>query len=205
MTVQTHSDLPVAFAILSVPKDLSSYSRSQVLDAHMLYITTLTKQGIYATMQYFAPTFQIPLIVWYNHTTEELDQAMAPYLNALKNITDPIYSSRQYPTFLDMFNDQSLESTPIANFLFGGRLLPQSLFQGGTELKDVIDYYVAEDIPFSHIAFRLPDSPHKDRNAVSDAWRDSEGLLIPLMCVFHPYDQLDIDVILPLFHIQSIR
>lgn len=190
MTVQTHPDLPIAFAELTVPTNLSSNSTSDILRTHMAYVTPFAEQGLYVNMQYFAPAFDVPLMVWYNHTQEELDQITAPYLAALKNITDYTYNSREYGSFLEMYKERDgVQNAPIAVYLFGGRLLPQSLFQfndtlgSNGKLQDVLDYYIAQSISFFYVAFQLPGVIDRDRNAITDAWRESNGLLIPVVCV----------------------
>jgi hypothetical protein len=190
MTVKTYPSLPMAFAKMAFPTNLSPNASSNILHTHISQATTLTDLGIFLHMQYFTPALTIPLIVWYNHTKEELDDAMNPYLAALRDTTPAgyTYDSRLYSNFLDMFQDQDIvQDIAVGGYVTGGRLLPRSALEPG-RLDDVLDYYVSENINFLYASIRLPNEPDRDRTAVSDAWRKSRGLLIPTLCVLTPHE-----------------
>jgi hypothetical protein len=186
VTVRTYPDLPVASAVLG---NFSESDTAAILRTTMEHVSTFTEQGMYLSIQYFFPTFNIPVFVWHNHTQEELDQVTAPFLAALNNVTSGYtYESKEYSSFLEMYMDhEGLITTPIATDLIGGRILPRSLVtedsDASAKLKDMIDSYVSSSSSFYYVAFRLPEVSDPDRTAVIDAWRESEGLVIPVMCV----------------------
>jgi hypothetical protein len=103
----------------------------------MNHVSAVTEQGMYLSIQYFAPTFNIPVFVWHNHTKEELDKFTAPFLAALSNLTDDYtYESKDYSSFLSMYMDHDgLVNTPIATDLIGGRILPRSLVPSNSDVS----------------------------------------------------------------------
>jgi hypothetical protein len=194
VTLKTYPDLPIAFAELTVPETAAKDSLNDMLATYIEQVPHYTKLGIYINILYFlpGPSLSAPLIVWYNHTQAELDEVMQPWVSQVQNITENSYKSKVYPSFIEMYKDQDgTQNTEIAVDLWGGRLVPDSLFHedasnssaGNGKLAEVFDFYVAQNISFFHTGFQLPKVEDPDRTAVTDAWRGSQGLVVPFGCV----------------------
>jgi len=183
MTVKAHPDAKIAFASIAFNKtDEDQYLAT--VEAHFAGIKNITDAGVYVNTLWLPDPFTVPFIVWYNHTQDELDDLLSSHLQSLRNTgVDISYQSKEYPTYLDMYNDQpGLQDSEVGTYLFGGRLVPKALFEtedAFQSLLDVVTTLIRNGDPAVYVAVPfLKDYPD---NAVLPAWRESLGLLIPLV------------------------
>jgi len=186
MTVKAYPDAQIAFASFTFPKTDDEEQYQAAVKAHFLGLKNITDAGVYVNTQWLPTVFNAPLIIWYNHTQEELDDLLSGHLQALGDTgVNLTYHSTDYPTYLDMYNGQSLiQNTDgsIGFFLFGGRLIPKSLYDTEETFQsymDVIATLMEEGDGAVYVA--IPSLENYPDNAVLPAWRESLGVMVPLV------------------------
>jgi len=183
MTVKAYPDAKIAFASLSFNRtDEDQYLAA--VAAHFAGVKNLTDAGVYVNAQWLPDPFGVPLIVWYDHTQEELDALTSSYLQSLRNTgVDVAYHSTEYPSYLDMYSDQpSVQDTAVGTYLFGGRLVPKALFESEDGLQSLLDV-VTTLIRNGEAGFfaAIPSIEKYPDNAILPAWRESLGLMVPIV------------------------
>jgi len=183
MTAKAHPDANIAFASFSFNRtDEDQYLAA--VEAHFSGLKNFIDAGVYITTQWLPNPFVVPLIVWYNHTQEELDALTAPHLESLRDTgIDVTYQSTLYPTYLDMYNDQpSVQNSEIGGYLFGGRVIPKTLFETEDGFESFLEFVTTLIRNGDGAAYiNMPYTKEYPDNAVLPAWRDSVGLVITLV------------------------
>jgi len=184
MTVKAHPDAKVAFASLSFARTTNEDQYLAAVEAHLSGLKRFIDAGIYVNTIWFPNLFVVPLIVWYNHTQEELDALTSPHLQSLRDTgVDVAYQSTLYPTYLDMYNDQpSVQNSEIGGFLFGGRIIPKALFNTEDGFQSFLEFVTTQIRNGDSAAYiTMPSTKEYPDNAVLPAWRDSAGFVITLV------------------------
>lgn len=98
------------------------------------------------------------------------------------------FSVDMYPSFQTAFDSiSSFVDLQVGTLIFGGRILPRSLFQAPVSFNKTIGV-LRGIVDGGGLVYDIALKPTVDKaapsNAVLPAWRDAERLLITLLCEY---------------------
>lgn len=189
MTIRAHKDHPVTIASVEFTSEkLSSDTFWAGVNAFHASTPSYTAAGGFALSTYTPRFFHLQYLALPNLSSTAAAALLQPFLARLDALDIQYTSSLvTHPGFLNVSQIGSVADYSVAMWHFGGRLLPASLWHD-PEAFDRMTHIIRDIVEDGGLIFDVAVRPSLEAagnpdNAVLPAWRDTERLFIPMLCV----------------------
>ncbi|KAJ8081679.1 hypothetical protein PM082_007525 [Marasmius tenuissimus] len=188
VTIKPQQDLPVTIGSIEFTSEgVDPDTWWKAIDAYQASTPALTNAKVFGIAVYDNTFFKLNPVFAVNKSASEVSTLLQPLLATLDGLKIKYKTAvNTYDGYLEAYNTLTfLIDFKIADYIFGSRLLPRSIWEDGEKLKELKQTIrrIAERGGLIHEFIQRAIGPGNPDNAVLPAWREAErhlSVLLPL-------------------------